>query len=118
MHVCIFPRIKKDNADGITARAKEIQELVKPIKSLAKEKSLNKLKSATKKDSSIAIHADCKRKDGKKLDKNDIIDSHGFGNGITVLSGMTLKSGEKIPVVIMVFDDDNNIDMKTLRTFT
>lgn len=117
MHVCIFPRIKKDNSDGKTGRAQEIQDLVRPIKSLAWEKS-NKLKSATKQNDTIEIHADCKKKNGSKLEIKDIIDSHGFGNGITVLSGMRLKSGEKIPVVIMVFDDNDNVNMKVLRDFT
>lgn len=52
----------------------------------------------------IIIHEDVKKKDGTTVMAKDLLDDWSFGNGITSLSGMPLKNGEKIPVIIIVFE--------------
>ena len=52
--------------------------------------------------SRIIIHPDVKKQNGQPVTLNDIIDSIGFGNGVTTTQ-LKLKNGEKIPVVYCVF---------------
>lgn len=54
----------------------------------------------------IHIHSDVKKANGQILTINDIPNSHSFGNGVTS-THLTLKSGEKIPVIYCVFPHAN-----------
>ena len=105
MHIIITPYTNQEKG-----KAGKIHDKIKIKKPVCCDNIIMKDECARKETCTLSIHTQCKKKDGSVITVDDLPDNMGFGNGITCLGGgLMLKSGEKVPCVIAIFEDDVGI---------